>query len=490
MKIILAGLLFLSISIPGYCQSITAKLIDKDSGHPIAYATIKTGADSGVISNEEGYFTIHTDQIDALSISCMGYQPKDLSLASLASLNYVIPLEEAINRLDEVYLSNKRPHIDTIMARVKRNIGKNYSIDLNTYTLFYRRTEHADFKHLDFEIEKASHVSSKNLDQANVELTQLSNHITTSKMVHFTDVKGVLHTLNQDSSKMEVQKMTKLLDHKKDFSLDKVEDKAKTLVLKYLDTTKTYKVKTGIFKVEDSLALKEEELKSDTPRTYGIQDLKHHTGAMVKNATFCQDAFLNTLLDPSRYDYVLEDLNYYRGELMYIIRFTPRRAKSKLEGTFTVNHRDYAITRVDYHYYKSRHGAKFNLRLILGVKYIENVSEGTYIYEKQKDSTYQPKYIKQTEGSYFYVNRDFKLIENSPKKNKLNFSFKIEGDNRSKEELLLTAFNPTDLDSFNGVQQEKEVPFIQLSAFDTSAWENEDIIEPLEEMKRFGSREY
>ncbi|WP_242205348.1 carboxypeptidase-like regulatory domain-containing protein [Aestuariivivens insulae] len=488
MKNILWLALALTISFSAFSQTITAKIIDNTNGNPIAYATVKTGPHSGVISNEEGYFSINTENdLVSVSISCMGYQPKDITIETIKSLDYTIPLEEAINQLDEVYLSNKRPHVDSIIAMVKRNISKNYNINLNTYHLFYRSTDHVDFKHLDFEIEKAKHVPSKNIHLANAEFTQLTNTIMNSNIVHFTDVKGALHTLNQDSSKMVVEKVTKLLDHKKDFSIENIEEKAKTLVLKYLDTTKTYKVKTGLFKVEDSMSIKEEELKSDKEKTYAVANLKNSTRSLIKKATFSHNSFLNTLIDPDLYDYTLEDIIYDKNDLNYIILFEPRRAKSKLTGTLVINDDDYAITRVNYNYYKSRHGSKFNLRLLLGVKYVENISEGTYIYEKQNDSTYQPKYIKRIKGSYFYVNRDFKLIENSPQKHKIGFNFKIEGDNRTKEEFLLTAMTNNDLESYNKIQQEKEVPFIQLSAFDKSAWENEEIIEPLEEMKRFGS---
>ncbi|WP_242118738.1 carboxypeptidase-like regulatory domain-containing protein [Aestuariivivens sediminicola] len=474
-----------------FAQNLTAKILDKENGSPVAYATIKTGMHTGVISNEEGVFTLNTNnrETTTITISCMGYQTIQLDTEAIKSNNGIIYLEAAVNQLETVYLSNKRPSVDSIMARVRRLVPTNYNIDLNNYKLFYRRTEHVDFEHLDFEIEKASHVSSKNLDLANKEFTQLSNDIISSNIVHFTDLTGHLHTLNRDTSKLEVGKVTKLLDHKSDFSLETVEEKAKSLVLKYLDTTKTYKVKTGIFKVEDSMSIKEEELKSDKPTTYQVNDLKYSTFALVKKATFTQSSFLNTLIDPKRYEYTLEDINYNNDELVYIIRFKPRRAKSKLTGTMVVNQSDFAITRVDYTYYKSRHGSKFNLRLILGVKYVENLSEGTYIFEKQEDNTYQPKYIKRIKGSYFYVNRDFKLIENTAQKNKIGFSFKIEGDNRSKEEFLLTGFNNEDLESFKTIDQKKEVPFLQLSAFDKSAWENEAIIEPLEEMKRFGREE-
>ncbi|WP_242134818.1 carboxypeptidase-like regulatory domain-containing protein [Aestuariivivens marinum] len=483
------SLCFISIFFSSYSQTITAKIIDQVTKTPIPYVTVKTGKYSGAITNEEGFFTINTNNntITTVSISCMGYQAKYISIETIKSLNYIIPLEEALNQLDEVYLSNKKPNIDSIMARVRQNISKNYNYDLNTYRLFYRSTDHIDFKHLDFEIEKASHVSSKNLDMANAELIHLSNDIISSNIVHFTDVKGALHTLHQDSSKMEVNKVTKLLDHKKDFSLDNVEEKAKALVLKYLDTTKTYKVKTGIFKLEDSMSLKEEELKKDKPKTYKVSSLKYSAESLVKKATFTKTSFLNTLIDSNLYDFELEDINYNNNELIYIIRFKPNRSKSKLTGTFVVNQRDYAIIRVDYSYYKSRHGSKFNLRLILGIKYIDNVSKGTYIYEKQSNNTYQPKYIKRIKGSYFYVNRDFKLIENSPQKNKIGFNFKIEGNNLTKEEFLLTKFSNSNQDDFNKIKPKQEVPFIQLSTFDKSAWENDAIIEPLEEMKQFRS---
>ena len=386
MKNVLLLSIAITIQFSVFPQTITAKIIADSNSTPIAYATVKTGNYSGVISNEEGYFSINISHsnISAITISCMGYESKTLSIENIKNLNYIITLNEALNQLDAVHLTNKRPHIDSIMARVKRRINNNYNIDLNTYNLFYRTSEHVDFKHLDFEIEKASHVSSKNIDKANADLTQLTNTIINSNIVHFTDVKAVLHTLNQDSSKMAVQKATKLLDHKKDFSIENIENKAKTLVLKYLDTTKTYKVKTGLFKVEDSMSLNDDEFKSDKNKNINVSNLKHSIGSLVKKGTFSNMSFLKTVINPELYEYALNDINYKGNERVFVIGFKPRKAKSKLTGTLVVNNSDYAITRIDYSYYKSRHGSKFNLRLLLGIKYIDNLSEGTYIFEKSK----------------------------------------------------------------------------------------------------------
>ncbi|MDO5981146.1 carboxypeptidase-like regulatory domain-containing protein [Flavivirga spongiicola] len=486
---LLTVLLLIGINI--HSQNITAKLVDKSNDAPIPYATIKTGEFSGVISNEEGYFSLSLEdlQTKTITISCMGYQNKTLSIKAIKGFNFVVPLEAAINQLNEVYISNKRPNADSIIARTKAKLGENYDINLNKYNIFYRGTEYANFKSLDFEIEKASHVKSKNLEKANKSLDSLSKHIISSNIIHFSDFKGELSSLNKDSTKLVVNKATKLIDHKNDFSIDAVQEKAQTLVLKYLDTTKTYKVKTGLFKVEDSLSLKDEDFKDDEKNEYEVSHLKSTTGSLLRKSMFVDNSFLKTILDSKLYDYTFEDVGYNNGDLTYIISFKPRKGKAKFTGKLFISDENYAITKVDYKYYGSRHGKKVNLKFLLGIKFIENVSEGTYIYEKNSANKYQPKYIKRIKGAYFYVNRDLKLIENSHEKNKVGFSFKIEGDNRNKEEILFTDINHITLEDFASIKQEKVAPFTMLKAFEKTMWQNEETLEPLEEMKRFGSGE-
>ena len=49
-----------------------------------------------------------------------------------------------------------------------------------------------------------------------------------------------------------------------DFSIDDVQERAQKLVYKYLDTTTTYKLKSGLFKIEDSMSLKSDENEKHT----------------------------------------------------------------------------------------------------------------------------------------------------------------------------------------------------------------------------------
>ena len=469
-------------------QNITGKLLDKSTKKPIPYATIKTSANSGVISNEEGYFTINAkNDKDNLTISCMGYKNKILTIQDLKLLNYKIELEEAINQLNEVYISNKVPNADSIITKVKSKLAINYDNNLNKYNIFRRATDYANFKNLEFEIEKASQVKKRNLESVNANLKALSKKIRASDFVNFRDFKGEFYTLNKDSSKIAIQIATQLLDYKNDFSIEQIQEKAQNIILKYLDTTKTYKLKTGLFKIEDSLSIKDENSKDDHKKEYEITALNKATRNLLKHSQFYENSFLNTLLQFDLYEYTYEDVVFNNTELTHVINFNPKKGKAKYTGQLFISDDTYAITRVDYKYYKNRHGAKVNLKLILGVKYIENLNTGTLLFEKDSSNRYHPKYLKRTTGSYFYVKRDVKFIENSKARNKVSFSFKIEGDNRNKEELLITANSKLSLKNFEDFKQEKVVPYKQLSRFEKTIWDNEQIIEPSSQMKSFES---
>lgn len=488
MKHVLFSISFFVISVITFSQNITGQLIDKNTGEVVQYATVKTGKYSGVISNEEGYFTINNEgsETKTITISCLGYQEKTISIEGIKALNFIISLEEAINQLNEVYISNRVPNADSIMARVRAKISENYTHELNKYNIFHRSTESVDFKNLDFEIEKASHVNKQQLDDANDELNALSKTIRESDMIEFTDFKGELYNFNKDSSKLVVNKATKLMDFKNDFSVDDIQEKAQKIMLTYLDTTKTYKLKTGIFKIEDSLSLKNEDFEEDKKNEFELGHLNKQTRGLLKGSQFYENSFLSKLLNPDYYDYTFEDITFNNSELNYVISFTPRKGKAKYTGKLFVSDDSYAVTRVNYNYYKNRHGEKVNLRLILGIKYIANVSEGMLLFEKNAENKYQPKYVKRTTGSYFYVNRDLKFIENSKARNKIGISFKIEGDNKSKEELLFTAHNRLSLSDFVAVKQAEVTPIEILSKYEGTLWENEETLEPLGEMKAFG----
>lgn len=486
MKKTVALLCMLLVTVVVCSQNITARLIDKNTEKPIPFAAIKTGEYNGVISNEEGYFTIQaTDQTQTVTISCLGYTNKTVSVQDITNLHFIIPLEEAINELSTVYISNKKPNADSIIARARRNLSKNYQTNLYKHDIFSRETAYMDFDKLDFDIEKASHVKKKNLEQANSSLDSLSKAIINSKTKHFKDFKGVLYVGDSSQTKLSVQKATELLDQKNNLSIDEVQNRTERVILKYLDTTLTYKLKTGLFKIEDSLSLTDKDKQEPKKNEYEINDLKGQATELLKHSEFYDNSMLLKLLDANLYTYRFVDVSSFNDELIYIINYSPRRSKAKYTGTLYITNDTYAITRVNFKFADGKRGEKFNLKFLLGVKYVENMRQGTVIFQKDSLNRYQPQYIKLEEGRYFYVSRPLKFIENSPEKNKTSFDFTIEGNIMTKQELLLTAHNTINLTDFKTLTEAKTVPYITLHSYDATIWKDNQTLEPLEEMKEF-----
>ena len=171
------------------------------------------------------------EEIISIQKQGLGYKNKTISIPEIKSLNYLISLEESINELNTVYVSNKKPNADSIIARARQNISKNYDTKLYKHEVFSRETTYMDFDKLDFEIEKTSRVKKKNLESANNALNALSKKIRESDIIEFTDFKGTLYSFDKDSSKLVVNKATKLLDYKNDFSMEDIQEKSQKIVL-------------------------------------------------------------------------------------------------------------------------------------------------------------------------------------------------------------------------------------------------------------------
>ncbi|SDB39254.1 CarboxypepD_reg-like domain-containing protein [Flavobacteriaceae bacterium MAR_2010_188] len=472
-------------------QNITAKVVDKTSKQPIPYASVQTAEHSGTMTNEEGFFSINQENVknDRITISCMGYVNKTVTLAQLKQHNNLILLDEGVNQLAEVYLSNRKPNADSIIARVKRNLSKNYNSQNLNQELFYRETTYTDFEDLDLEIEKASHVKQQKLDQANSSLDSLGREVKKNRMIFFKEFKGNLLTCSKDSTKLNVLKATKLVDKKKDFSIESIQEKTQEIILQYLDEDKTYKLKSGLFTVEDEMSLNDlkEKNKEEEKAVYSQGDLRSSTKGLLNNSQFYNDSFLNQLLDSNLYEYEFVNVSYINQDLIYIVDFLPDRSKSKYAGRLYINDKDYAIIKADYSYSEGKRGSKLNLKLLLGVKYIENLKQGTIIFQQDSTLGYQPNYIKEESGSYFYVSRPLKFIENSISKNKVSLDFVIEGDLKNKKELLFSTVTALDNVEFKNYTEPKEIPYLLLSQYDSSIWKNTEVLEPLSEMKDYNS---
>ena len=171
-----------------FSQSLTARVVDANN-NPIAFATVQISENTGVITNEEGYFTINSSEAnnDELTFSCLGFTTITISIDKIKDNDYIIQLEEFISELNKVYLSNTTPNADEIIRKVNLNLSNNYRDEKVTYNFFHRNTAYADFNRFEVKINKASGMRKRQLEGVNKSIDSLTNSIINSNTVYFQE---------------------------------------------------------------------------------------------------------------------------------------------------------------------------------------------------------------------------------------------------------------------------------------------------------------
>jgi hypothetical protein len=467
----------------GFAQQVSGKVLTI-ANEPIPYATIQIGENYGVITNEEGSFSIETEGFkasDSVHISCLGYEKKGMQLQEFSSKVY--KLSEQVNELYEVYLTNKPLTIDSIMYYVNRNLKRNYKSNLIAYDIFSRRTEYIIGKDVDFEIDKSSGFKKKQLQAFNNDFDDLEASLLNNKSKQYTEFVGNLLIKDQEESKLEVKKAIRLLDERNNQSVEKLTEKAKDLVLKHLDEDKVYTVKSGLFTMSDSVSLKEDNSKMEDTLN-SLKFIRKMVHTMVENHGFSSKTILNFITDTRKYEYEIKDITFIGSEMVYVIAYAPRRSSADFEGVFYVSNETFAILKADYKFAKGRIGEKLNLKLLLGVKYIEQNKKGSVIYKKHSDGYYYPNYMTDQLDRYFYVDRPIKFKDNNSSE-KVSFDFKVEGVFKEKNEILIMSEKDITASEYNATKEERKIDYETLNAFNPDYWKDYNVLEPLKEMKEF-----
>lgn len=486
MRSVYIVLLLLLVSPSILAQSLTLQLKDAETGNPVPYASVVTGTQTGTISNGEGFFTVDLQRIEeVLKISCMGYRTLEIPKSELSKEATALRLVPAAINLNEVRVGERIPSADEIIRNVVANLDKNYATGDDGYEVFLRESEYMKFNELLLELEKASDLNRKDLKTADARLRQLGTDIVKSNPRNYMDLKASWKKTSDTTTALKVARVTELIDTSQDFSMDNIEERAKEIIMDHLDPEQTYKLKTGMFKIEDSISpameFEESEAQADS---MSMDYLKPKINRMMKAASLKDGTFIRRFLNPEAYKYTFLEATYFDGYYVYAIRFEPDRRKSKYTGVLYVESQSYGILKADWNYAKGKHGSKMNLRLLLGVKYNEDVSRGTVIYKRDQNLQLVPYFLEQESGSYVYLHRDLKFIENSPKKKKVRFDFLLEGRSREKSALLVKTVAPGSLSNMPESEPDK-VPLIRLDRYEPTVWQDSEIIEPLEEMKNF-----
>lgn len=481
----------------GIAQNITGKIIDSQTGESIPYANIQVNNSESLISNSEGFFTLtekYSNDDTILTISYLGYSHRQLTVSDLKKANYNIKLTQGIVELKDVDISNEKPDANKIMAMVKQNLKRNYKEEQPKKDLIFVRNT-ASFKptKFDFEIDKSTVLSSKALKSTNAELNAFTKLLIAEPPQQFTDYLCNYFTVTTKKdnkpevlTKLEVLKATKLKNENRSTSLDDLEKKFTDIILQNLDSTKFYRVKSGLFGSRDTISLRKDYNKKKNKENL-LTASKSYLDSYIKRNDILTSKRLNFINKPEMYDYVYEGATYSQNnDFVYVISFKPRKSKAKYTGKIYVSENDYAVLKTDYTLEDGETEFGFNMKLLLGVKVSVNVSKGTIIYKENPiGEGYFMQYASLESGQYFYFNRPIKFIElTKDDKDVVKFDLKVEGSSKEKTEYLNMKREEVSKATIENFKEE-DFKFVNLKKYDPKIWKDYSAIEPLEEMKEF-----
>lgn len=480
-------------------QNITGTIVNAVTGERLSFATIEINGES-LISNSEGKFTLsekNSDEDTILNVSFLGYYNLHISVGELKKNGNIIRMKPGAFELETLNITNVNKNVESIMAAVKSNLAKNYNYAGGKplkNTIFYRKSSVFKPKQLEVELDKSTGFKRRELKDANRELQEFSASLLSHPPQEFTEMLCNYYTATRQVKekptiipKFEVVKAIKFKDSKRSVALNELQETALGILYRHLDSTRHYRIKSGLFGTRDTILSPVKKEKSEKR--------KENNKLLSAQSTIMTFLYQNRLLY-NRFNFIskyeLYNYSYIKtvqldnDKYVYVINFSPKKRKAKYTGTLYISETDYAVIRADYTLAEGKKLSSVNLKFLLGVKQADNISKGTLIFKKRPtDISYYLQYASEETGQYIYVNRPLKFIEiTDEKKDVAAFDLKIETNVYDKEEYFNMMKTEISDAEFDNVKKE-DFDYIHLQQYDPNIWNEFSIIEPLEEMKQF-----
>jgi hypothetical protein len=468
-------------------QTVSGKIINNISLNPIENVAIITNIKTGTISNKLGKYIINLKNVSTITFSCLGYQSKTVSKNLLIKRNYNIKLIENINQLDEIQLNIAKISLDSLLIKTAKSMKENYLSEAVKQELNAIESQKMDFKKLDLELKSSSLLSRESKKLAEQELKTFSENLQNRKPEFTSAFKASVFTKEKYSKKAKKTFTTHKIENIKGFkkanigegiTVKNITEKLQNIVLKYLNSDKTYKIKSGLFKVEDSLSLKKVSKISDSIKkenSFSNFNATNYSRDVKNIGTFYKTSSEKNFLNRKYYNHNLE-INEVLGVLKYyVISFKPRKSKAKYSGKIYIDPSDFSIKKITYKFAKGKRGEHLNLKFLLGIKFSENEHNVTIYYEKNEDNKIYVSYFNEAKTSYAYINRPLKFIENTIDKNKVKFNIKVEINVFQTTEVLLKNTIYVDASSIKSNKKEdfkKRTNYLSKEAYNNTNWKN------------------
>lgn len=483
-------------------QEITAKILDAGTREPIPYASVVYEKNRGVITNDEGTFSINFQNVPAqnLVISSLGYEPLEISVEEVE--NAVILLKPSSIELREVFLSDKELSAKEIIARVKSSVNTNYNFDLSQKRFFFRESQFNTIPTFDLEVDKSTMpgIDQKLLSNISENIPKISDS--------YKEVLGELYG-NYSSQKVQIVKAANLHNPKSNTTLKELSDELEEHFKKNIKKNSYLKIRTGIIGFKMDAKELEEELQEErssdkkvvekTPEQLkkelaeSQKSLEKRTNSKIRNMLnnmFWQENITFNLFEKSnRYKFTVEGYTYLDNETVYVVAFKPKRG-ADYKGKIYINTADYGVHRIDYENVKPL--KKFRL---FGLSAIDDIYRGKMIFEKDENGKYNPKFIEQEEGGTFGLDRPLTIIEKNKyvpgrrRQSILDLDIKVRIGQLEKYQLVIYESNPLEPAAFETFTSNPVFEYQTFKKYNPDFWNGYNIIEPNTAIKAFTALE-
>lgn len=505
MRTVTFLLLFNLISIASLNSQTTfsSKVLDAKTEQPIPYATIQFNTKNGVITNDNGDFSITITRAitpaDSLVISCLGYEQKSIALVNFKNdITYLNP--KAVD-LDEVLLTNKKYTIDEILELIKAGLDSNYDKDYAKRKLFFRESF---YNNIDKSVVTLNKSTIPEINQGFID--SLINDVPKTNSNHVELLGNLYGKIAPDGQqKMDILKACRLDDEASEVNLENYEKRFSDIFRKYVKRDSYFKFKSGWFSTKEEIdsslfedptkAKKEKEVtneilaeqrKRDSLRKAGFLKFRKRTIHNLENNHFVdEENDLNFIHKSNRYRFEIKDYAFMDDMFVYVITFEPKR-KEDYKGTMYVNTEDFAIVRVDYQNVKPLR--KFRL---LGISLNQYLKEGTIIFHKNGNNKYSIKYLDESFGQRVGIKRPIKIIEKNKNVKGRRQQNMVKGkvdfivSNIEKTELIVFETESLTEVGYNAFNEKPNVLPEYLKKYDPNFWKGYNIIEPNQAIKEF-----
>lgn len=203
MRFILFSLLiFFQVQIVS-AQEISAQVIDAKTKEPVPYATVQYAPHKGVVTNEEGRFSVLATFLgnDVIKISSLGYETVEMAVENFKQP--VILLKPESIALNDVFLTNKNLSGKEIVELVKKKVKDNYDFNLTQKKFFFRESNINTVNQFDLLVEKST------IPGLNQDLMSRIAYNVPRKSDSYKEVLGDFYG-NYDSQKIQVIKAANL----------------------------------------------------------------------------------------------------------------------------------------------------------------------------------------------------------------------------------------------------------------------------------------